>query len=83
VVTDDRIALPTEENIPDALKRTSALDKPPEFEPGEIYGIASGSFNHEDGLWKTTISLKADLCLYEANHPSGHFKNVLWKKGLD
>ena len=82
VVTDDRIALLNEENIPAAIKRISAMDKAPEFEPGEIYGITSGSFNHEDELWKTTISLKGDLCVYEASHPSGHFKKVVWEKGV-
>jgi hypothetical protein len=82
VVTDDRIVLLNDENIPDAIKRISALDKPPEFELGEIYGITSGRFDHEDGLWKTTIRLKGDLCIYDANHPSGHFKKVVWKKGI-
>jgi hypothetical protein len=82
VVTDNRIALLNEENIPDAIKRISALDKPPEFEPGEIYGITSGSFDREDALWKTTIKLKGDLCIYDASHPSGHFKKVVWKKGV-
>jgi len=55
VATDERILLVNEENIPAAIKRISAAEKPPEFEPGEIYAITSGSFNHEDGLWKTTI----------------------------
>jgi hypothetical protein len=82
VVTDDRIALLNEENIPDAIKGISALEKPREFEPEEIYGIASGSFNHEDGLWKTTISLKGDLCVYKASHPSGHFKKIVWKRRI-
>jgi hypothetical protein len=82
VVTDDRIALLNEENIPDAIKRISTLDKPPKFEPGEIYGVTSGRFDHEDGLWKTTIRLKGDLCIYDASHSSGHFKKVVWKKGI-
>src|SRR5947199_916229 len=82
IVTDERIVLLNEENNEAAVKKTSAMDKPPEFEPGEIYGITSGSFNHEDGLWKTTITLKGDLCVYEASHPSGHFKKVVWKKGV-
>jgi hypothetical protein len=82
VATDERIFLVNEENIPAAIKRISASDKPPEFEPSEIYGIRRGSFNHEDGLWKTTIRLKGDLCVYEASHPSGHFKKVVWKKGV-
>ncbi len=82
VATDERILLVNEENIPAAIKRISAAEKPPEFEPGEIYGITSGSFNHEDGLWKTTIRLKGNLCVYDASHPSGHFKKVVWKKGV-
>jgi hypothetical protein len=82
VVTDDRIVLLNEEDNEAAVKKISGLDKPPEFEPGEIYGITSGSFNHEDGSWKTTISLKGDLCIYDSSHPSGHFKKVVWKKGV-
>lgn len=82
VVTDDRIVLLNEENNEAGVKKISAMDKPPEFEPAEVYGISSGSFSHEDGLWKTTVELKGDLCVYEASHPSGHFKKVVWKKGV-
>src|SRR5437868_13924776 len=82
IVTDDRIVLLNEEDNDAAVKKISALDKPPEFGQGEIYGIARGSFNHEDGLWKTTISLKGDLCIYDASHPSDHFKKIVWKKGV-
>ena len=82
IVTDDRIVLLNEEDNDAAVKKISALDKPPEFEQGEIYGIARGSFNYEDGLWKTTINLKGDLCIYDASHPSGHFKKIVWKKDV-
>src|SRR6266513_1422716 len=82
IVTDDRIVLLNEEDNDAAVKKISALDKPPEFGQGEIYGIARGSFNYEDGLWKTTINLKGDLCIYDASHPSGHFKKIVWKKGV-
>jgi len=82
IVTDDQIVLLNEENMPDAIKRLSAAEKPPEFEPGDIYGITSGKFDHEDALWKTTIRLKGDLCVYDASHPSGHFKKVVWKRGV-
>jgi len=82
VVTDDRIILLNEEDNEAAVKKISALDKPPEFEPGNVYGITTGKFNHEDGLWKTTITLKGDLCTYDSSHPSGHFKKVVWKKGV-
>ena len=82
IVTDDRIVLLNEEDNEAAVKKISALDKPPEFDPGDVYGITTGKFNHEDGLWKTTISLKGDLCVYDSSHPSGHFKKIVWKKGV-
>lgn len=82
IVTDDRIVLLNEEDNDAVVKKISALDKPPEFGQGEIYGITRGSFSHEDGLWKTTINLKGDLCIYDASHPSGHFKKIVWKKGV-
>jgi hypothetical protein len=82
IVTDDRIVLLNEEDNEAAVKKISGLDKPPEFEPGDVYGITTGKFNHEDGLWKTTISLKGDLCVYDSSHPSGHFKKIVWKKGV-
>jgi len=82
IVTGDRIVLLNEENIPSAIQRISALDKPPEFQPGESYGITSGKFSHQEGLWKTTIELKGDRCTYLASHSSGHFKKVVWKKGV-
>jgi len=82
IVTDNQIALLNEENNEAAVKKVSGIDQPPAFKPGDIYGISSGSFSHEDGLWKTTIGLKGDLCTYQSDHPSGHFKKVVWKKGV-
>src|SRR5215475_14762791 len=82
IVTNDRIVLLNEEDNDAAAKKISTLDKPPDFESNDIYGITSGSFEHQEGLWKTTIKLKGDLCLYEATHPSGHFKKIVWKKGV-
>jgi hypothetical protein len=82
IVTDDRIVLLNEEDNDAAAKKISMLDKPPEFEPNDIYGITSESFEHQEGEWKTTIKLKGDLCIYEATHPSGHFKKIVWKKGV-
>ena len=82
VVTDDRIVLLNEEDNDAAAKKISTLDKPPEFEPNDIYGITSGSFEHQEGEWKTTIKLKGDLCIYQASHPSGHFKKIVWQKGV-
>ena len=82
IATDDRVVLLNEENNDAAVKKISALDKPPEFGQGDVYGITTGKFSHEDGLWKTTISLKGDLCVYDASHPSGHFKKIVWQKGV-
>jgi hypothetical protein len=82
IVTDDRIVLLNEEDNEAGVKKISTLDKPPEFDPGDVYGIVTGKFNHEDGLWKTTVSVKGDLCVYDSSHPSGHFKKIVWKKGV-
>ena len=71
IVTDDRIVLLNEANNDVAAKKISTLDKSPQFEPNEVYGITSDSFEHQEGEWKTTIKLKGDLCIYEASHPSG------------
>jgi len=82
IVTDNRIVLLNEEDNDAAAKKISALDKPPDSEPNDIYGITTGSFEHQEGEWKTTIKLKGDLCLYEASHPSGHFKKIVWQRGV-
>jgi len=82
IVTDDRIVLLNEEDNDAAAKKISTLDTPPEFEPNDIYGITSGNFEHQEGEWKTTIKSEGDRCIYEATHPSGHFKKIVWKKGV-
>lgn len=63
IVTDDRIILLNEEDNDAAAKKISALDKPPQFEPNDIYGITSGSFQHTEGEWKTGFPLS--LCMLE------------------
>jgi hypothetical protein len=82
IVTDDRIALLNEADNDAAIKKISALEKAPEFEPGDVYGITIGKFKHEDRPWETTIELKGDQCIYLSSHNSGHFKKVVWKKGV-
>jgi hypothetical protein len=85
IVTDDRIVLlprTEEEDKETAVKRISAMDKPPEFEESNVRGITSGEFNHEDGPWTTTIEVKGDECTYLASHNSGHFTKIVWKKGV-
>jgi len=81
IVTDDRIVLLSEEDGEAAAKKIAAMEKPPEFEPNDIYGITTGSFEHQEVPWKTIIRVKGDLCTYEASHPSGHFRKIVWKKG--
>jgi hypothetical protein len=83
IATDDRIVLINEgDKIDEAVQGISALEKPPTFDPWLVYGITQGHFDHEEGLWTTTIELKGDLCIYDAAHPSGHFKKIVWKKGV-
>jgi len=84
IVTDDRIVLLNEEDNDAAAKKISAMDKPPEFEPDNVYGITTGKFRHdqEGGLWHKTIEVKGDLCTNLDEHPSGHFTKVVWKRGV-
>ena len=82
IVTDNRIVLLNEEDNDASAKKISTLDKPPAFEPNDIYGVTTGTFEHQEGEWKASIKLKGDLCIYDASHPSGHFKKIIWKKGI-
>jgi hypothetical protein len=82
IVTDDRIVLLNEEDNAAAVTKISAMDKVPEFEPGNVYGITSGKITHEDGPWTKTIEVKGGECTHLASHPSGHFTKIVWKKGL-
>src|SRR4029077_648009 len=82
IVTDERIVLLNEEDNDAAVKKISVLDKPPTFEDGDVRGITSGKLDHEEGPWTTTIEIKGDVCTYLASHNSGHFSNIVWKKGV-
>jgi len=82
IVTDDRIVLLNEEDNDVAVKKISALDKPPTFEEGDVRGITGGKLNHGEGPWTTTIEVKGNECTYLASHNSGHFAKVVWKKGV-
>src|SRR5216117_2231663 len=82
IVTDDRIVLLNEEDNDTAVKKLSAMDKPPTFEDGDVRGISSGKLDHEEGPWTTTIEVKGDECTYLASHNSGHFSKIVWKKGV-
>jgi hypothetical protein len=81
-VTNDRIVLLNEENNEEAAKKIAAMDKAPAFDENNVYGIAGGHFKYQEGLWETKIDAKGDLCVYDSSHPSGHFKKIVWKKGV-
>lgn len=82
IATNDRIVLLNEENNDEAAKKIAAMEKPPAFEEDNICGITSGQFKHKEGLWETTISVKGDQCVFDSVHPSGHFRRIVWKKGV-
>ena len=82
IVTDNRIVLLNEEDNDAAVKKISAMDKPPTFEDGDVRGITSGNLDHEEGPWTTTIKVKGDECDYLTSHNSGHFSKMVWKKGV-
>jgi len=82
IVTNDRIILLNEENNDEAVKKIAARDKPPAFEENDICGISTGHFKHQETLWETKIDVKGDLCVFDSSHPSGHFRRIVWKKGV-
>jgi hypothetical protein len=82
IATDDRIVLLSEDNNDEAATKIAAMEKPPAFEETNISGITTGRFKHQEGLWETTISVKGDLCTFDSVHPSGHFRRIVWKKGV-
>lgn len=82
IATNDRIILLNEDNNDDAAKKIAAMDKPPAFEENYVYGITTGHFKHQEVLWETKVDVKGDTCVYDSSHPSGHFKRIVWKKGV-
>jgi len=81
IATDDRIVLLNEENNDAAAKKISAMEKPPDFEQGDIRAITSGKLNFEEGPYTTTIETKRDESTYLSSHSSGHYSKFVWKKG--
>lgn len=82
IVTEERIVLLNEEDNDAAVRKIAAMAAPPAYEPGDVYGIAKGVSVHEDRPWKTEIEVRGDLCVYLSSHNSGHFRKVVWKKGV-
>ena len=80
VVTPDVIALLNEEKMSEAIARIAALDKPPAFEDGDIYGISHGSKKFANPPATTTIKTAKDTCTYLYSHESGHFTKLVWKQ---
>jgi hypothetical protein len=82
ITTDDHIYLLNEEDNDSAVKKLAAMDKPPEFEQGNIRGIASGRMEFEEGPYTTKIEVKGDQCTYLTSHNSGHYTKFVWQKGV-
>jgi hypothetical protein len=82
IVTDERIVLLNEKDNDAAVKKIEKMASPPPFEPDHVYGITTGEFAHEDRPWETKVAVKGDLCAYLASHNSGHFTELVWKKGV-
>ena len=80
IATDDRIYLLNEENNEAAVKKISAMEKPPEFEQSDVRAIASGKLNFEEGPYTTKIEVKGEECTYLTSHDSGHYTKFVWKK---
>jgi hypothetical protein len=64
-----------------AVKKISAMEKPPDFQKGDIRAIANGKLNFTEGPYTTTIEVKGDECTYLTSHNSGHYTKFVWKKG--
>jgi hypothetical protein len=81
VVTDEVIALLNEEKIDEAIQQIAALEMPPAFEDGDIYGISHGAKKFVKPPAQTTITAEKDTCTYLYSHESGHFTKLVRKKG--
>src|SRR5947199_4395354 len=64
IATDDRIVLLNEENNDAAVKKISAMDKPPAFDEGDVRGITTGKLKHEEGAGTATIENKGNAYSY-------------------
>ena len=82
IATENHIFLLNEENNDAAVKKISAMDKPPNFEQGDIRAITSGKLKFEEGPYTTTIEIKGDECSYLSSHNSGHYSKFVWKKSV-
>lgn len=65
-----------------AIKKVSGMEKPPDFQQGDIRAINTGKMNFEEGPYTTEIEVKGDVCTYTTSHNSGHYTKFAWKKGV-
>ena len=82
VVTDDVIALLNETDMDAAIKRLTAMERPPVFGDADLYGISTGTKKFENRSTETAIVVKGEFCSYLYSHHSGHFTRLRWKKGV-
>jgi len=82
ITTEDHIYLLNEEDNDAAAKKLAAMEKPPEFEQGNIRAIVSGKMAFEEGPYTTRIEVKGNECTYLTSHNSGHYTKFVWKKGV-
>ena len=83
IATDDHIYLLNEDDNDAAVKKLAATSAPSCLRAARcLRDYRRANSNTQRAPWETTIQLKGDLCVYETNHNSGHFKKVVWKKGV-
>ncbi len=83
VATDNEIALLNVEKPEEAAAELVKQPNPPAFDPGDIDAISEGTRVIPNGqISSATIAVKGARCTYEWTHNSGHFRTVIWQKGV-
>jgi hypothetical protein len=81
--TDNEIVLFNEEKPEELIPKLAAEDKPPKFEPSDIYGLSKGARSvSETKIAGAKLAVKGDLSSYVYSHNSGHFTRVTWQRGV-
>ena len=83
IVTDEKIALLNVDKPEEAVSQLASQPQPPAIDPADVHGISEGTLVLPNGVTsKTTITVKGNRCTYEWTHNSGHFRTVIWQKGV-
>ncbi len=83
IVTDKQIVLLNVEKPEEAVSQLASQPQPPAFEPSDVDGLSEGTLVVPNGVTsKATITVKGNRCTYEWTHESGHFRTVIWQKGV-